>query len=399
MAGSGRKVFAPGEVLTATNVQDYLMDQAVQVYAGSSSRGSAIGSATTEGMVSWLSDQDKLQVAVGTASWQNVSLAESPNAVINGGFDVWQRGTTFGPTTTNNLYTADRWKVTRASGQTYTVNRGTFDGTEPSLELSGEHFFEVSWTGTWTGTYWVQQNIEDVRTFAGKTVTLSFWAKASAPYSKLKTRLSQNFGTGGSSFKLYDSGNLDFTTTWQKFSFTTTLDSMSGKTVGTDSYLAAYLYYGDSSATDSAGITFSFANFQLEEGSVATPFRRIAPSLQGEIAACQRYYYRKTSASTDGIFATGFAVSTTSTRTFLPFPVEMRTTPSTTLDWTGTNANYRILYLNTAAAISATPTIDASTGPSGVKITASVASGLTAGQGIMLASSAANIHLGFSAEL
>jgi hypothetical protein len=265
--------------------------------------------------------------------------------------------------------------------------------------LSGEHFFEVSWTGTWTGTYWVQQNIEDVRTFAGKTVTLSFWAKASAPYSKLKTRLSQNFGTGGSSFKLYDSGNLDFTTTWQKFSFTTTLDSMSGMTVGTDSYLAAYLYYGDSSATDSAGITFSFANFQLEEGSVATPFRRIAPSLQGEIAACQRYYYRKTSASTDGIFATGFAVSTTSTRTFLPFPVEMRTTPSTTLDWTGTNANYRILYLNTAAAISATPTIDASTGPSGVKITASVASGLTAGQGIMLASSAANIHLGFSAEL
>ena len=72
MAGLGRKVFAPGEVLTATNVQNYLMDQAVQVYAGTAARGSAIGSATTEGMVSWLSDTNKMQVATGTASWVDV---------------------------------------------------------------------------------------------------------------------------------------------------------------------------------------------------------------------------------------------------------------------------------------------------------------------------------------
>jgi hypothetical protein len=72
MAGLGRKVFAPGEVLTATNVQNYLMDQAVQVYAGTAARGSAIGSATTEGMVSYLSDVHSLQMATGTATWANV---------------------------------------------------------------------------------------------------------------------------------------------------------------------------------------------------------------------------------------------------------------------------------------------------------------------------------------
>jgi hypothetical protein len=72
MAGLGRKVFAPGEVLTATNVQNYLMDQAVQVYASEAARGSAIGSATTEGMVSWLSDVNEMQVATGTASWVDV---------------------------------------------------------------------------------------------------------------------------------------------------------------------------------------------------------------------------------------------------------------------------------------------------------------------------------------
>jgi hypothetical protein len=72
MAGLGRKVFSPGEVLTATNVQNYLMDQAVQVYAGTASRGSAIGTATTEGMVSYLSDVHSLQMATGTATWVNV---------------------------------------------------------------------------------------------------------------------------------------------------------------------------------------------------------------------------------------------------------------------------------------------------------------------------------------
>jgi hypothetical protein len=72
MAGLGRKVFAPGEVLTATNVQNYLMDQAVQVYAGTAARGSAIGSATTQGMVAYLADVNSVQMATGTATWVNV---------------------------------------------------------------------------------------------------------------------------------------------------------------------------------------------------------------------------------------------------------------------------------------------------------------------------------------
>lgn len=72
MSGSGRKVFAPGEVLTASNVQNYLMDQAVQVYAGTAARGSAIGTATSEGMMSYLADTNSVQMATGTATWVNV---------------------------------------------------------------------------------------------------------------------------------------------------------------------------------------------------------------------------------------------------------------------------------------------------------------------------------------
>lgn len=70
MAGAGRKVFAVSEVLTAANVNDYLMDQSVMVFADSAARSSAIGTPTA-GMVSYLVDTSALEV-YGTA-WAGVS--------------------------------------------------------------------------------------------------------------------------------------------------------------------------------------------------------------------------------------------------------------------------------------------------------------------------------------
>jgi hypothetical protein len=73
MSGLGRKVFTAGEVLTAANVQDYLQDQAVMVFAGTAARGSALpGSVVSEGMVTYLSDTNTIQVATGTATWETV---------------------------------------------------------------------------------------------------------------------------------------------------------------------------------------------------------------------------------------------------------------------------------------------------------------------------------------
>ena len=53
--GSGFRTFAYQEVLTSSNVQNYLMDQAVTVFAGTAARGSAITSPET-GMVSYRTD-------------------------------------------------------------------------------------------------------------------------------------------------------------------------------------------------------------------------------------------------------------------------------------------------------------------------------------------------------
>ena len=66
--GSGYRTFTAGEVLTASNVQNYLQDQAVMVFAGTAARSSAIGTANfEEGMLTYLTDVDKLQVYTGAA--------------------------------------------------------------------------------------------------------------------------------------------------------------------------------------------------------------------------------------------------------------------------------------------------------------------------------------------
>ena len=83
MAGLGYKVFAAGEVLTASNVNNYLMEQSVMVFAGTAARGSALGSAVAEGMVAYLSDTNTLQYYDGSA-WQNVSQPGDITAVTAG---------------------------------------------------------------------------------------------------------------------------------------------------------------------------------------------------------------------------------------------------------------------------------------------------------------------------
>ena len=71
MAGLGRKVFTAGEVLTAANVQGYLQDQVVQVYASSAARSSALGTAVSEGMVAYLSDTNAVEKYTG-AAWESI---------------------------------------------------------------------------------------------------------------------------------------------------------------------------------------------------------------------------------------------------------------------------------------------------------------------------------------
>lgn len=71
MAGAGFKDFSAGDVLTAVEVDTYLMQQAVMVFAGTAARGSALGTQVAEGMVTFLKDTDSLEYYTGT-SWSAI---------------------------------------------------------------------------------------------------------------------------------------------------------------------------------------------------------------------------------------------------------------------------------------------------------------------------------------
>ena len=107
------------------------------------------------------------------------------------------------------------------------------------------------------------------------------------------------FGTGGSpSSVVYGTTQIvALTSTWQKKSITVTIPSIVGKTLGTDgehtSFTALQFYFDQGSATTGSVLgnqsgTFDIAQFQLEEGSVATPFEQRPYGL--ELSLCQRYY-------------------------------------------------------------------------------------------------------------
>ena len=67
MAGAGYKLFATGDVLTAAQVNTYLMQQTVMVFASSAARTSALSGVLAEGMVSYLQDSNVLEVYDGSA--------------------------------------------------------------------------------------------------------------------------------------------------------------------------------------------------------------------------------------------------------------------------------------------------------------------------------------------
>jgi hypothetical protein len=222
-------------------------------------------------------------------------LAGFRNRIINGNFDFWQRGTSF----TASDYGADRWFHGRV-GTTHTATRQAFTLGQTAVPGEPTYFCRtVVSSVAGAGNYAVLiQPIEDVRTFAGQQVTLSFWAKADAT-KNIAVNMVQVFGTGGSpSANVGISGTkVSIGTTFQKVTVTATLPSISGKTLGTDnnSRLAVYIWFdagstwnGDTDTLGQQSGTFEIAQVQLEPGTVATPFER--RSYGQELVLCQRYF-------------------------------------------------------------------------------------------------------------
>jgi hypothetical protein len=327
---------------------------------------------------------DTSQAVNDTASY--VIAATTPisgfrNAIINGDFRISQRGTSFTPS--SGAYTCDRWQVVfDGSGATRTVSQFAFT---PGNAISGyESPFHLRYAqsvagtgGTFSG---LQQRIEDVRTFAGQTVTVSFWAKADASRS-LSPVIEQVYGSGGSSSNGLSLGTASLSTSWQRFTFTTTVPSISGKTVGANSFLQLYFVLPINTT-----FTIDIWGVQVEPGAIATPFEQ--RPIGTELALCQRYYV------TMGAGSGGSVDSANRVNLAWSFPVTMRTTPGSP-----TKINEPTIRVNNNTFTATASTIAAFyNSPQGAVITTDGFSGLTAGWGVACVTTTVPVY-GFSAEL
>ena len=341
--------------------------------------------------------------AIDTSVW-NVGYGQAgKNKLINGDFNINQRG--FSSTTTSATYGFDRWRIAN-SGGTVTYSAQTFTlGTAPVSGYEGKNFARVvTASQSAAGDFAVfSQFIESVRTFAGQTVTVSFWAKAAAGTPKVAVEFVQAFGTGGSPSADVNTyaGQITLSTSWARYSVSVAVPSISGKTIGTASNDSLGLFLWTSagstfnSRTGSLGAqnaTIDFWGVQVEAGSVATPFQTATGTIQGELAACQRYYYQVGSAV--GVNpGNGHYYSTTGAYITTPFPVTMRTAPSAAVTNVG---SWSVYSAGSGRAVSAFAFSTSSTISSTNSYTTSAT---TAGNGGWLESTNANATLAFSAEL
>ena len=265
-----------------------------------------------------------------STSAQPISLSTTApgyNYIINGGMDIAQRGTT--TVTSNDLYGAlDRWR-----SRTVAVG-GSVTTTQVASGLTGiqnaMRFQRVAGNTNTSGLQAVYTSETIMSTpLAGKTITLSFYARKGANFSPSASNISAIIGYGTGTDQYWGSftgftqalnQSTVLTTSWQRFNYTATFPTT----------MTQFYVMFDMSPTGTAGANdyFELTGVQLEEGAAATAFRRNAPSIQGELAACQRYYQRFTL----GPIGQGSYYNTTQVMAYVAFQTKMRTSVSTTID-------------------------------------------------------------------
>ena len=370
-------------------------------------KGDLFGYSTTQARVPVGNDGETLVAdsSATTGLRYGANFAAGKNKIINGDFYVNQRA--FSSTTSTAIYTFDRWRTTVLGDGTATFTAQTFTpGTAPVSGYEGKNYLRiVTASQTAVGTFTdIRQRIENVRTLAGQTATISFFAKAASGTPKVAVELQQAMGSGGSpssTVQIY-AGQVTLSTSWARYSLTIAIPSLSGKTLGTDENSDLGVEFIVSAGSDfnartgSLGIqsnTFELWGMQIEAGSTATTFTTATGTIQGELAACQRYYQRNTAITIYNRHSQ-FAPAANSTQIFMQIqnPVPMRVTP-TSVDYSSISAYDNVNIINAI-----TPTIDS--GSNNLLTTLlSATSGLTQYRNYAYIGTTSSSYLGLSAEL
>jgi hypothetical protein len=332
--------------------------------------------------------------------------AVNKNYLINGGFAVAQRGTSFTAGANNDdAYTLDRWYILSDTNDVIDVTQET--GTVPANSQFAIAL-DVETVAKKFGIATIIEN-KDLEGLIGETVTFSFKAKVSATtkLDNVKAAIVAWSGTAdtvtsdiisawnveGTNPTLianatYENtpANLSVTTNYATYSVSAALDTASLKNVilfvwsdVTDTTLGDFLYISQA---------------KLEKGSTATAFISAGDTTQGELAACQRYYYRNTAtANYSQLLNYAFAYNSSIPAANVQFMVPMRTTPSS-IEFS--NIAFE-RYDNTKYAVSAV--LLGSGTPNGIWVYGT-ASGLTANDvGRWVSNNTTSAYFAFNAEL
>jgi hypothetical protein len=327
-----------------------------------------------------------------------LSLQAGKNAIIGGGFDIWQRGTSVAGSGSAYNYTADRWR-TEASTAITVSRQVTGDTTNlPNIQYCARAQRNNGSTATALVMMAYSQETTNSIPYAGKAITFSFYARRGANFSGASNQISALLITGtGTDQNVFVGGytgssNLiaqtpTLTTTWQRFTYTATMPATATE-FGVEFY---YTPTGTAGANDYYEVT----GVQVELGSVATTFSRAGGTIQGELAACQRYYFRTSTTGIRGVAGVGGAFNTTVATIFCNLPVVMRTVPNVLdystmqlANWTGSTFTISSM------------TLDAELSTTSAFMVSPVTTGITGGVTYYIRGAAsAAAYIGVSAEL
>ena len=241
------------------------------------------------------------------------SLEKNPNIIINGDFDIWQRGTSFAAIA-SSTFTADRFSYQFNISSVHTLTRNTSVPTFAESGHTSNYSLRLDVTTADAAIADNELNIiryvvegHDAAAIYGKSATLSFWVKATKTGTHCVS-FTTDIATARSYVAEYTISAAD---TWEKKTITVlfndsvgTWDTTTGKgikihfglAVGADYQTTADswqtgAFLGTSNQVnvlDSTDNDFSLSQVKLEVGQIATPF--VPRPFAEELALCQRYF-------------------------------------------------------------------------------------------------------------
>lgn len=362
--------------------------------------------------------------------------ANNDNALIDGDFgqSLFSHGTSVGTITTAVKYTANNWFAWSGTSTTLTVTQQTGAADVPSNFGAS---VRVAKTSTGVVQSCIAQEVESAGAyrFQGQTVEFDFHALAGAGFSSVGSNLQAYvvYGTGtdeGSvnmAFGLNAGGggasgwtgqanaalvNVPISATWGRYTVATIIPATAKEVgvalcwtpVGT-SPSNDYFEFTGAQLISNPNLTSAVTNAAGVELAINDPRARsfVRRQTATEINAQQRYIFTISESGTSGAqqVGSGNGATTTTCQLTVPFAVTQRAAPTFVAEGTAlSTATWTITHVATATALASTfLVVLGANSPSSGSLTATVASGLTAGQTCTLTSANGGSRLTWTSEL